>query len=208
MIILESQPLDTYQMHGDAEAALREAVARAEGSELYADLRRVRERIADRYSPGIDVRYREPQLGEFRIRQHYVVEGGLIYVLQWHAPVDAFADHADEFAKIQASFRLLERTAEAVARDRLRATAARCGSEIDWAPSWAAAAERARRARRPVLVLVRRYPGFTIPDQMRQGVFTDPDIVDLVGERFVALHLRDGMPAPFRAQQIAGRKLA
>jgi hypothetical protein len=55
-----------------------------------------------------------------------------------------------------------------------------------------------------VLALVRRYPGFAIPNEMLSGPFMDPDVIELVNERFVALHLKDGMPAPFRSQSSYG----
>ena len=48
--------------------------------------------------------------------------------------------------------------------DLERALAARCGSELAWAPSWAAAAATGGRERRAVLVYIRRLRGFAISD--------------------------------------------
>ena len=189
---------------GGAEAVQREAEAQVGSSDQYSGLRRVRTRIGGRDAPGIDVAYRDLKLGEYRIRQHYLVRDGLRYTLQCHAPKSQFAAHEREFARFLASFELLPLPAEVVAEARLRGLVGRCGSEIDWASSWDEASARADQGRRPVLVHVRRYPGFNIPNEMRIGPFMDRDIVELVRTRFVALELKDGMPAPFRSQASYG----
>ncbi|MBK8979902.1 MAG: hypothetical protein IPM29_28730 [Planctomycetes bacterium] len=194
----------TSHTDGDATSIQRESAESARRRQNVSDVRLVEVPIGDRSAPGIDLRYRDPDLGEYRLRQFYVVREGLRYTLQCHAPAGQFDEREHEFARFLASFELQPLCEELVDRARLESLVARCGSEIDWAASWAAASARAASGQRPVLVLVRRYPGFAIPDEMRIGPFMDRDIVELVQERFVALRLEDGMPAPFRGQSSYG----
>lgn len=81
---------------------------------------------------------------------------------------------------------------------RLRALAARCGSQVPWAKGWSEAAARARREGKLVLVLFRRYTILDLPDLTLSGPLTDPDLVALLQERFVVTRLGQGEPAPFR----------
>ncbi|MFQ5503540.1 MAG: hypothetical protein ACE5F1_01945, partial [Planctomycetota bacterium] len=55
-----------------------------------------------------------------------------------------------------------------------------------------------------MLVLVRWLGGFKIPDQALYGAFMNPDLIELVGERFVALRLEKHMNAPFRSRKSYG----
>ena len=75
--------------------------------------------------------------------------------------------------------------------------ARKCGSEIAWAKTWQAAAARAKRERRLVLVFCDLYSAFNVGDTANHGAFMDPDVVELVGERFVAWRLVKTSPAPF-----------
>ena len=94
---------------------------------------------------------------------------------------------ARDLERILSSFAFLADSAERSFEVRLLALAARCGSELDWAPTWDAAAQRARDAKKPVLVLVWAYPGFEITDSARMSTFMDEDVVALVRERFASL---------------------
>lgn len=88
--------------------------------------------------------------------------------------------------------------------DTLRALARRCGSEVEWVTSWEEAGRRARKERRPVLVLFRSLAGFDLPDGAMLGPFMDPDVIELVRHRFVALRFQKGMEAPFVDQESYG----
>ncbi|MEW6742294.1 MAG: hypothetical protein AB1486_06010 [Planctomycetota bacterium] len=88
--------------------------------------------------------------------------------------------------------------------ETLKALAARCGSEVDWVSNWEEAARRAREEEKPVLVLFRSLAGFDIPDSAMLGPFMNPDIIELVRERYVALRFAKGMDAPFVAQDSYG----
>lgn len=67
--------------------------------------------------------------------------------------------------------------------------AARCGNELAWATDWDAASARARSEQKPVLVVAWLYPGFDIADGSRTVFAMDTDIIELVNERCVPLHL-------------------
>jgi hypothetical protein len=82
----------------------------------------------------------------------------------------------------------------------LKTLAARCGSEIAWQESWEQASERAKAEQKPILVLFRSLAGIDVPDGSMLGPFMDSDIIELVGERYVALRFAKGMNAPFVAQ--------
>ena len=69
------------------------------------------------------------------------------------------------------------------------AQALRCGEELAWAADWEAAAERARAEEKPILAVAWLYPGFEISDASRTVFAMDTDVIELVNERCVPLHL-------------------
>ncbi len=120
---------------------------------------------------------------------------GFVFALTTtRAAGDAASEQA--LAGALASFTL---RADDARRARLRALAARCGSQVPWARGWDEAAARARRDGRLVLVVFRRYTILDLPDLTLSGPLTDPDFVALLRERFVVTRLGQGDPAPFRA---------
>lgn len=86
----------------------------------------------------------------------------------------------------------------------LQALAARCGEELRWAKDWPEAAQRAEVERKPVLAIAWFYPGFQLTDGVRTVFAMDPDVIELVNERFVPLRLELGMDVPFAAQESYG----
>jgi len=172
------------------------ARARVADRPEYSDVEELTRSIAGKTAHGIRVRYKT-SAASFTIQQHYVIAGGNRYVLQCHALSGEFAANRKRFDKALSSFRLLPVSAEARRARRLRALAQKCGSEIEWAKTWKEAAQRARNESRLVLVSVWRLSGFDIIDAQQMGPFMDPDIIDLVRQRFVAFRHEPGMPAPF-----------
>jgi len=142
--------------------------------------------------------------GTLRVHQRYVTRNGRSYVLQSVARRASFQKLARRFDAIWATFELLEPTAEEADRRQLLALAARCGSQVHWAGSWAEAARRARTEHKLVLVTAWIYRGFNLPDATMGLVFTDPDVVELVNERYVPYRLTRELDVPFAAHDVYG----
>jgi hypothetical protein len=92
----------------------------------------------------------------------------------------------------------------AEAEATLRARAALCGSEVQWAADWNVAATRARAERKLILLAFQKYPGFEIGDLPALGPFIDEDVIALVNARYVPLRLRHGMDSPLADPVIYG----
>jgi tetratricopeptide (TPR) repeat protein len=160
---------------------------------------------AGRDAPGFVVDVDYPGL-KIRAHQCYLVEGETQYSLSIHALVDEFDDYRPLLQRSWESFELIpvELTPEMIRERKLSELASRCGSEIEWAATWEEAAERAAREKKLVLVPVYSLGGFKISDEASIGPFMDPDIVNLVRERFVAFRYQVGTPAPFASQESYG----
>jgi hypothetical protein len=87
---------------------------------------------------------------------------------------------------------------------RLRALAARCGSQVAWARDWADAAERARRNGRLIVVAIHAQPGFALGNALDERVFMAPEVVALMEHRFVGWRWSAGRPAPFVDHDVFG----
>lgn len=160
--------------------------------------------IAGFEAPGMWVEWQSPELGTVRVVMRHVVVGQRAYLMQGHAPLDQWATQAPVFDRIFNSFTVIAGSdQEQIVMDAER-LAQRCGSELDWAQDWQAASSEARETKRQVLVLVRSYPGFDLPDTSRFTTFMDEDVLALVRAEFVPLRLTSDMPAPMRAQSAYG----
>ncbi len=137
---------------------------------------------------------------KFRIELVYLVNEDRVYNLQRHAPAKDFAKYAPTFSRIWDSFGFVEIREDKSPTRRLRSLAARCGTEVDWNTSWEQASKHARSEKKLVLIVMRSLSGFQISDQAMTGPFMDPDVINIVRERFVALRFAKGMDAPFVAQ--------
>lgn len=142
----------------------------------------------------------------YTLRQHFMVHHDALFVLQCAAPEKSFDAAEPEFKPLLESFEFIP-LADAGARadkELLRKLTARCGSEIAWAPTWAEAAERARKEKRLVLVVVEQYRGLDIDRYAPSTLFMDTDVVALVQERFVAFAWNDRCGAPFEKPEVYG----
>ncbi|MFQ5748666.1 MAG: hypothetical protein ACE5H3_04315, partial [Planctomycetota bacterium] len=179
-------------------------IRKVTGQAGYSQPRKTKRRIAGREVPGLSVDMNSATGDPYHVVQYYLDANGFRYVLQTHAPPDRFVDFAAAFGKAIDGFGVIPLSEEAQAGRKLRALAARCGSEIGWASSWQEAAQRAEKEKKLVLVVIRAFPGFQISDEVSAGPFMDPDVVELVRARYVALRLLPGMPAPFRSPEAYG----
>lgn len=131
------------------------------------------------------------------MRQAYLAENDWLYVLQDFHPTDGDEQLIATLDRLWETFEFIPLDAEASRQQRLLTLAGRCGSEIDWADDWHAAAERAQRLQRPVLVHARMYRGFSISDDTMSGAFMDRDVIELVNSRCVPLAVVETSGLPF-----------
>ncbi len=160
--------------------------------------------LAGEEAPWLSFRYQANVA--YTLRQHFIVHHGALFVLQCAAPEESFEAAGKEFQPFLDSFEFVP-LADAGARDDqelLRTLAARCGSEISWAPTWAEAAARAKKESRLVLVVVEQYRGLNIERYAPSTLFMDSDVVALVQERFVAFAWNDRCGAPFEEADVYG----
>lgn len=188
----------------DGDEVLRLALAQIEGGGEYANTERITRRLRDRDVVGLRTEMRAKDGEIYRLEQLYLVADGRRFILQSHAPKGEAARFAEDFEALWSSFEVQSLDVAAGARWRQRALASRCGSEVAWTKSWAQASRLADAARKLVLVVVRSYPGYDLPDETSSGAFMDADVVELIGERCVALRLDQDMPAPFREHDSYG----
>lgn len=188
---------------GDPLDAQTASLAAVRATDQYFDEQTTTRRIAGRQTPGIQC---DATSGAYtlRLRQAYLAENGVTYVLQGFAPVDGFADSAEQFDEIWDSFEFVPLDDARRVRLGLSSLARRCGTEVDWAADWKEAADRARAEDKLVLVAARIYSGFTISDELRAGPFMDQDIVALVNERYIPFRMERESEVPFRDPDVYG----
>ncbi len=152
--------------------------------------------IAGRLAPTVRFDYRTSST-TYRIHRSHLVHGGSSWVVQRNAPVETYEEWSEALDTVAASFSFAELSEKGRKERRLAELAARCGSEVDWAADWEEAAARAREKNRPVLVVAWLLASFTGAETARHGLFTDPDVIELVNERFVPLWYERGMTGAF-----------
>ncbi len=187
----------------DPRAVQDETMRTIEAGAEYADGRRLEDTLLDRPSPGVITDMSTPS-GTFRVRQRYLVQDGVVYVLQGAAAPAQWELVLPLFDEVWSGFKLTPLDETRAAEVRLLALAGRCGSEVDWAGDWDEAAARAHEQHRLVLVSARFYPGFDISDGTMTGPFMDHDIIELVNERFVPLRIEGGTQVPFSDPELFG----
>ncbi len=197
---VRAKPLNEAAEPEDLRAQDLESI---KGKPEYTDKKLKTFKAAGRNAPGIMVDMKAYGM-VFRIHQLYLVEGGMQYILACHAPAKDFKSHASTFKRIFDSFEFTPVSGEMKAELKLLAMVGRCGSELAWARDWEEAAKRAGKEKKLVLVLVRSLSSFNISDQATTGPLMDPDVVDLVRERFVMFRFEKGMDAPFVSQEAYG----
>ncbi|MHC4598668.1 MAG: hypothetical protein ACYS47_06655, partial [Planctomycetota bacterium] len=179
------------------------ALKSIEGKPAYTAAKKTVMRLAGRSAPALEVSMESG--GEtYRIRQGYLAEHGLIFTVGFHAPAKALPSRLSTLEGVCATFRFLEAPPELVGKRRLHALASRCGTEFRWAAEWKPASDQARREKKLLLVLVRSISGFQITNSFLTSTFMDPDVVQLVRHRFVALRFRKSMGAPFESHAVYG----
>ncbi len=181
----------------EAMRLLRESPSR------YSDVARTTRELLGKSAPGIITTVGQGA-GAIELQQRYAVAGDRLFVLQTSVPASERETWSQETERMLASFALRPVSEEATIRRRLEALADRCGSEIDWAADWKDAAARARKERKLVLVSIFALPGFQLPDSNLRGPFMDPDVIELVKERYVPLRYRAGGGAPFDDPAVYG----
>ncbi len=179
-------------------------IALVTGSAEYQDLRSVTRGVLDRDLPGLSVLQRDGSGVEYRVRQFFVIEHGMLYTLQEVAPSKDAQERDPLFDALWKQIRFDEPSAEVLEATGRRSLAARCGSELDIATTWDEAARRARATNRPILVMMRLYSGLPDSDIAAAGPWMDEDVVQLVRSRFVAFQYRHGMDVPFSAYEVYG----
>jgi len=137
---------------------------------------------------------------EYVAELRYLVVPPFVYALQCNFVADAPRPDA-VLDPIVTSFELFapKLPVRDEAAEHLEALAARCGSELAWAPDWATAAARAVSEHKPVCVVFEHYTVLDLPHTIDSGALMDSDLVALLDERFVTLRLKIDDPAPFRA---------
>ena len=195
-VAVRVKELDTPVTAGQARDAALRSIADRQEIEIK---KKTVFRVAGREAPGA-VAEMTAMNSKFHIELAYLVEGKRVYNLQRHAPKEEFAQYADAYDRAWNSFGFVEIREDSSPEGRLRGLAAKCGTEIDWTGTWDEAAKRARREKKPVLVVVRSLPGFDISDEANAGLFMDPDITAILRERFVVFRFSKGMDAPFVPQ--------
>lgn len=188
-----------------AEASRDAALATLDSREGYLSHELIDDvEVGGLVASGADVAWQPPGRPEFVIRMRYVVGGGRTYLLQVHAPKDDWAKHTDAFDRFFDSFAIIEPSEDEIGMQSIAELASRCGSELDWAADWDEAAARAKQEGRHVLVVLRSYRGFDLPDTTKLVTFMDEDIIALVRERLVPVRLTASDASPLRDPDVYG----
>ncbi len=204
-VVAVSVLTDSVGQKVDADAARDAAIKTVAGRDQYIEHQVLQGIDIDGLSAsGVDIEWDVASIGAFRTRLWYVVDAGEAYMLKAQAPVADWDEYESEFQTFFASFKRIERTPEDETASLVSQLAAKCGSELDWAADWETAAQRAKAKGCHVLVVVRAYPGFDVPDVTRISTFMDEDLVRLLKAEVVPLRLEKGMPAPMRDSETYG----
>ena len=139
-----------------------------------------------------------------RVEARYLIREEQVLELESWALADEFPKREAALSKVIQSFRLIERDPDALSDERILKLAARCGSELAWAPSWDAAKARAMREQKPIMVFIWSYPGFDISNSAMTETFMEPEIVALIADHYIPFHWQPGQPAPFVPQHDYG----
>ncbi|MBI2921474.1 MAG: hypothetical protein HYY18_10370 [Planctomycetes bacterium] len=197
VFVLELKGLKDAGAACDATEAARKVDPKCSG------VRRGRGKVGGETAPWVAFEY-DVAGTKYTIRQYDLVHHEMLFILQCAAPEDEF--EADGFKPFLKSFEFTELAdpAERKTQALLRELTARCGSEIDWAPTWKDAAARAAREDRLVAVVVEEYRGVIGEQYAPSALFMDSDVVELMNARFVGFRWKGGMEAPFVSPEVYG----
>ncbi len=182
-----------------ASSLLEKSLAGLPGRKEYLEHQALPDRrMAGQDSKGARVEWKLASGEQISIVQRYVVFGERAYLLQAHAPLAQWDQHWPQLDACFDSFQRIEPTAEDEAAMAIPRLAARCGSEAAWAKDWDDAQQQAEDTGRHMLIVVRSYPGFELPDSTAISTFMDEDVLAFVRTRLIPLRLAAGDPAPIR----------
>lgn len=179
------------------------AITSLENEPAYSNFERFDARVGEVEADGLRVDF-ERAGRVLRVEARYIIREEQVLELESWALVDDFERHEPVLSEVIQSFRLIERDPEALSHERVLELAARCGSELAWAKSWEAASKRAEREQKPVMVFIWAYPGFAISNSAMTETFMEPEIIELIANRYVPFHWQPGKPAPFVPQEDYG----
>ncbi len=140
----------------------------------------------------------------YRVKQAYLVENGILYKFQFHAPKSDFRKLEQDFERSLSSFRTVPFDEASKRSIRLTDLAKRCGSEVQQHTDWEQAAQQAEAQGKQIVVTVQAVSGFDVNDGIARGPLMDRDVVALLQSRFVVLRWKKGMGAPFEDQALFG----
>lgn len=179
---------------------LRAQVQAAPGIEFGEDLEL---ELAGHRAPGFAI-VQQAQGQTFRVRLHYLTVKGFQYRIQFHAPQDQYDELWPLAEQTLDSLELLAADESTQATQKLKALAARCGSQVNWIEEWEDAATLARTERKLIVVAVAATQGFSLGNPLMEGLFSDPEVVTLMGNRFIAYEWQPGDDAPFTRHDVFG----
>jgi tetratricopeptide (TPR) repeat protein len=189
---------------GTLDAVADKAAKKLEAADVH-DLDSGRATLGERELRWVRGRKDDERLGAYLVEYRFVASDDHLYALQSAVPPDDAATRA-VLDRIAASCELFAAAPAArdLDRERLLRLAARCGTEIEWASDWESAAKSAKAQSKPILVLYENYAALDLPRTAASGPFMDPDLLELLRERFVAFRLEPGADAPFRDPEVFG----
>jgi len=179
------------------------AIGSLENEPAYSNFERFDARVGEVDARGLRVDF-EKAGRVLRVEARYLIRGNQVLELESWALLDEFTKHEPVLSEVIQSFRLIERDPDALSRERLLELASRCGSELAWAKSWEAASQRAELEQKPIMVFIWAYPGFAISNSAMTETFMEPEIIELVANRYVPFRWQPGKPAPFVPQEDYG----
>ncbi len=179
-------------------------IALVTGVDDYKDVGAATTKIGANEVPGLSVLQRDATGVEYRVRQFFVIENGMLYTLQEVATSKEARARESLFDALWQQIRFDAPSPEVAAMTGRRSLAARCGSELELASSWEEARRRAQKSGRPVLVMMRLYSGLPDADVAAAGPWMDEDVVQLVRLRFVPMRYTHGMDVPFSSYELYG----
>lgn len=162
-----------------------------------SNIKRGKGKYADTDAPSLKGSYDAG--ATYTIHQNFLVRDDQVFILQCLAPEKDFADV--DFDSLLDSFDFVPIDKD---RERLLELASRCGSEVEYAESWQAAAKRAKDEDKLVLVVFEVYRGLLNSRFTQSSVFMHPDLVELVNERFVPMYWTPETDAPFNKPSVFG----
>ncbi len=170
----------------------------------YSNLKKGRKKIAGEKAPGLVVDTRDANGILYTLTQFYLARNSYLYTLQCYAHQKEYKKFSAAFEKTLKTFSFIKISTQTP--QGLTGLAGRCGGEVEWLTDWETASKRAREEKKLIIVTAQFYSGFSMQaiDFARVGPFTDPDLIELAGERFIIMKLMKNSDVPFRSEHLYG----